>query len=630
MAMRLKALFKVCLILFAISLSTSPGAMVGASLSHVSEAKLIDEGEIRIGGSKTFSYPLNKLYTYNVYLTWANGQMDVDRTDYDLYVYDPSGGQVIHQTQASGLPEHLTTGGEPYYQPNRTGDYKFKVVNDVAFSNGMQAAALMVIECVETDVRYRDRLYMRGLDSRGRQGYYTTWGYAFKTRASYFEIQLKVPDTLDMYEGRLFLMAEPAAGVGELISEAPIPPYPLLSGGRSGVYGGYNLDPKGYRGNAFVSFEHAGRDMAITFNASSTNEKLYYLALIAEYGCGYVDFIIKTDFNPPRLQAVDPFTESVAGRTTRISVSAVDEEAGVDRVSLNYTADGWETSREIGRTRSEGDVYSVSIPAQRPGTRIDWMFKAVDVSGNDATMESSFRVKGVGGIECEASDAVIEGGEEITINGYILPELEREEVQLRYQVDDLEVSRTVTTDGHGAFSDRYTPNAAGEWLVSAYWSGGEAYFNASSTARFRVESLPSTLSIYAEKEEIKMGESITISGELTPRVGDALIDLFYTDPEGRLVPQKVSTSPSGRFYATYTPDSSGSWSVQATWSGERFYEQAVSNSVAFRVKTGLQIGLFTGIALIGALAAVVTAVFLIRRRRRAAELVEEEEYIQFT
>lgn len=619
-----KALLFYSMLFLIYSLSYPPQiptrALPGSENSGVKHVKPIKIGEnvIPRGSSKTYSFELNRSLTYHVYMTgpWVEEVSEEEKTDYDIYVYNPFGVLETLHTEAAGLPEHLgTTVEDPYFQPKYTGNYDFKIVNDPKESEGAQNATLMVIEHIETDRWYRNKLYMRGKDPEDKPTYFTTWAYEFVTSKPYIEILIEVPTTLDMYEARLFFMANPSAGVGYTLSGAPIPPYKTLYNETLGDYGGYNLDSSAsaYRGNAFASCEYPGQFMNVTFYARSDDEKLYHLVFIAETGEGHVNFIIKTDFTPPEINEVDPINETIAGEEATISLSATDEESGLDTLYLFYTVDGWETSKKIEMPPTGQDIYVARIPGHHPGVDVEWRVEAFDMAGNTATLESSFRFRGLRYISCEASPTVFEGGSPVAVSGEVNPPSEGEEINLQYYLGDIKVSRIVTTNASGGFTDAYTPEAAGEWLVLANWSGGESYFNASSSSNFRVERSFSHLSIQVEDDEISKGESISISGELIPPQGDTSITLTYTDPDGISLSQLVTTYSSGEFYATYTPDKGGVWSVQASWDGGQLFEPSKSNNLTFKVKAKFNL-LTIGILIAGVISAVVTVIILIRRR----------------
>ena len=61
----------------------------------------------------------------------------------------------------------------------------------------------MIIENLQCDQWYTS--YVEGTNG-GDANFYTNWAYEFETNASHVQLYVKVPDTLDMYEARLYLM----------------------------------------------------------------------------------------------------------------------------------------------------------------------------------------------------------------------------------------------------------------------------------------------------------------------------------------------------------------------------------------------------------------------------------------
>ena len=109
----------------------------------------INMSEIEIGEDKTFVYPLEegKMYRVYCYGDWIDFATETNKTDYDIFVYDPSGQLESYHTEAAGLPEHLgTTVDHPFFVPEKTGDYSFQIKKDARESNGAKAATLTIIE----------------------------------------------------------------------------------------------------------------------------------------------------------------------------------------------------------------------------------------------------------------------------------------------------------------------------------------------------------------------------------------------------------------------------------------------------------------------------------------------------
>ena len=95
----------------------------------------------------------------------------------------------------------------------------------------------------------------------------------------------------------------------------------------------------------------------------------------------------------------------------------------------------------------------------------------------------------------------------------------------------------------------------------------------------RSSSLTSSIS----KHEVNEGEGITVSGSLTPHLPDLAVTITYQDPNGRGYNRTVTTDSNGNYTHTYVPDSCGTWSLTASWSGDSEYEGVTTSSQVFTV-----------------------------------------------
>lgn len=604
---------------------------------HVNPKK-IEEGDIPLGDSKSFSYALNNRLTYHVYIIgpWIENDGVINRTDYDIHVYNPYSTTISEawHTEAAALPEHLgTTINDPFFQSKYTGNYTFTILNDESESNGAQEATLMVIEHLETNKVYKDKLYIQGKTSLGKPTYFTTWAYEFNTSEQIIEIIAEVPDTLDIYEMRLFLMADPSAGVGSFLSGAPIPPTRYLYGEYNESYGenlesygGYNLDSKGYRGNTFSSGEYKGQDMRITFNSSSTSEKLYHLVFIGEKGSGFVNFAIKTDRIPPVLTVLDQFNEAAADEKTLIHVSATDDDSGIEDIICNYTTDGWETSKQVTLRNYGNNTYEARIPSQAPGTSVIWTIEAYDNAWNTAMVNGSYKSLGSSMISCTPNPSTSAKDETVTITGQITPHNSNEKITLQYILGDITIEKTVRTDALGEFVDEFKPGAGGTWQVWAKWIEGENVFDAIYSTSFEVEKTSTQLFIQIDENEVKEGGSVVISGKITPPLGGTSIILIYTDPDGSISTIEATTNSGGTFTSSFEPNKVGIWQVKASWSGDPFHYPMESNTQTITASAKFSINLLM-MGAITLLIIITVIVVIYIRRRKTTETEEDDDYI---
>jgi len=94
---------------------------------------------------------------------------------------------------------------------------------------------------------------------------------------------------------------------------------------------------------------------------------------------------------------------------------------------------------------------------------------------------------------------------------------------------------------------------------------------------------PTLISISLLATTINIGESVTVSGSISPAISGANVHLTYRKAAEADVERTVTTAPDGSFSDTYTPDTAGSWSVTASWEGDGEFEGSTSSAIHFTV-----------------------------------------------
>jgi len=599
----------------------------------------IDASQIAIGSDWTYVYPLEAGSAYRVYCygDWIDYSSEVNKTDYDIFVYGPSGELESYHTEATGLPEHLgTTVDHPFFIPKQTGDYSFCVKNDARESSGAEAATFMLIEHVETGRWYQR--YMEGkVDDEPVEE--TSWAYEFNTTSSRVEVWVEVPDTLDMYEARLYIMTNPSEDENNTLNGVPLAWEPGLYGNTSEIYGGYNLDSDGLRYNeAMASCEYPGEDMMVNFTAPVEGKLLYHLAFIAEHGEGTINFMVKTDFDAPELTLLDPVEKVNPNNQTSI-IAHIEEQFNLETVTLNYTKDYWATSTAVEMIASQNQTYTGTIPGQPAGTTVNYTVLAHDTSGNIAEVLGSYEVKNSANITLDLSNSTIYYGENITVTGST--PVSGTNVTLTYAMlnssalntttsdyaaandtisnhtsNDTVVSRLVSTDSSGNFIDEYSLNQTGTWIVWASWNGSETYFAASSDYRnFTVKKVLMSITCNITSKSVTIGDNITVTGQVYPTVENLTVTVVFTSANAT-IKQTAYTDSNGTYLVSWKPDSMGLWQVHAYIAENVSRSGAYSNSTSFMVNdTFLNQYLFIIIGGVGGVAGVSVVVFIIRRRR---------------
>jgi hypothetical protein len=94
---------------------------------------------------------------------------------------------------------------------------------------------------------------------------------------------------------------------------------------------------------------------------------------------------------------------------------------------------------------------------------------------------------------------------------------------------------------------------------------------------------PSSISCSTNSISITIGQTITVSGTLTPARSGTAITLTYTRPDGTPITRTVTTTTGGSFSDVLTPDQGGSWKVKAGWAGDAGYVGSESAFTTFNV-----------------------------------------------
>ena len=574
----------------------------------------INASQIPIGTNWTYVYTLNKNSSYHVYCygEWVDYDPASAKTDYDIFVYDPFGELESYHTEAAGLPEHLgTTVDQPFFTPKHTGNYSFLIKNDPRESQEAKEATFMLIEHVNCN-KWHQR-YMEGkVNDKPVEN--TSWAYDFNTTSKHVEVWIEVPGTLDMYEARLYIMANPSEDMGDLLNNMPLAWEPGLYGDISELYGGFNLDSEGFRHTqAIASCEFPGEDMLINYTYPYEGNVLYHLVLIAEHGNGVLNFMVKTDFEAPKLSIQDPIEAAYSNNQTVIT-AYVDEHSGLKKVLLNYTGDDWATSTAIEMAASQNQTYVGTIPGQPAGITVKYRVLAFDNAGNSVEVQGVYVVKNPTNVTLALSKSVIHYGENITVTGSISHG--EATVPLNYTCDDIVTPRLLSTNSSGFFTDVYFPNKTGSWAVTVGWEGNETCFGASGIYRnFTVEKTTMSITCNVTEESITIGENITVTGSVYPIVENLNVTLVFTTSNAT-IEQYAYTNSNGTFTASFKPNLIGSWRVQTKLDGDDLRCEAYSELKPFRVNDTWinHYGIYIMAAVVAVVAVLVIG-FFVRRRR---------------
>lgn len=439
----------------------------------------INASQIPIGSNWTLVYNLQANTTYHAYYygKWINNGSE-PKTDYDIYVYNPQGELESAHTEAAGLPEHLGDNvSYPFFTPKYSGNYSFVVRNDPRESQNTEAATFMLIPHVETDGWYSQFIQGKINDQPVQN---TSWAVEFLTTSKKINVKIQVPDTLDMYEARLYLMANPSQSKGIRLNNVSLAWEPGLYGNRTGNFGGYNLDSKQYRGLAYASCEYPGQDMFINYTSPYEGESLYHLVFIGEKGEGNIDFVVQTNFQGPNIEIANApqkiFPEQQVNMTFRVN-----GKTELKQVLAQYTKDNWNTTETASLTSNQTRTYTSAIPSQSAGTKIQYNITATDVVNNTARYTNSYVVKYATLTNCTLKTKTWGLGRNITISGSISPAAGNLSVLVTFTPHNGSiVQKHVLTLANGTFFASFSPNATGKWTVQATCLEDDSHFGSVS------------------------------------------------------------------------------------------------------------------------------------------------------
>jgi len=572
------------------------------------EPQEIKEGDIpyRPYGNvvpKEYRCYLEAGHKYHVFLVgdWVTNNTE-QATDYDIEVRDPSNVVVSINTESAGLPEQVANDEKhQYFIPAKSGDYRFIIYNDPKDSavNKQDAAVFMIIEHIEMNTRYSTVL--KGKPSVGAEypsGYKV--GYEFNTTEPEFLLYIDVPDPepskgitgLDMYEARVFPMANLYRDIGYNIQGVGVPLGEFLTGEglENETYGKYNTSIPGFSfPDMKVSCEAAGVDMrklikmepsnATASNSTEPQNIFYYLVMLAEYYEGEIEFYVKTDYRPVNITLIDPPTKGYTNET--VLIKAVPESAApVDTMWMEYTTDSWKTSSRVDLVEKP-DYWLAVLPGFKLHDKVEYIIHAEDEIDNKGVYEGSFEVMNKVDIDFGLSSNVIQGGQSVEITGAATkPSID---IEINIEHEGETKTYVVQTDGEGSFHYEYVPSEIGEYDVTLSYAGDEDYHSAVSREKsFRVDKRKLTLEASIVNEEVKAGRPMTVSGTVSPPVEGLIVEVLFVSPDSSFT-ESVKTRRDGQFSFSITPETTGTWEMLPTLVVSELYDTSQGELTTFEV-----------------------------------------------
>jgi eukaryotic-like serine/threonine-protein kinase len=153
----------------------------------------------------------------------------------------------------------------------------------------------------------------------------------------------------------------------------------------------------------------------------------------------------------------------------------------------------------------------------------------------------------------------------------------------------------VASDTRVLFVFNATDGAKLSWFEadSNFWSSptiyeGRVYVGNQDWSVYCLADYPtltSTLTLALSSSDVYANDAVTGWGQLMPALSNTTVTILLAKPDGATSVMSVKTSSAGNFSFSFTPQSTGSWNVQALWlSDKSFYKSATSTAVALSVQ----------------------------------------------
>ena len=240
-------------------------------------------------------------------------------------------------------------------------------------------------------------------------------------------------------------------------------------------------------------------------------------------------------------------------------------------VSIYYSYEGgsWKLLKSVVATAGS---YSYEWTPEKAGVyklKASWAGtdKYFGATSSEVTLTVSTKRRSF--LEITIVPEVILLDQQVTVTGVLTPPLADITITLTYiRPDGTIITRTVTTNATGGFTDVFTPDAHGIWKVYASWPGNVDYLPATSlTLSFEVRAT-SLLEITVHPEEVLVGDTVVIVCKLTPPLENMPVTIEYRlkDKPWEVL-ARVLTDELGQAVYMWKPEVLGEYHFRASWPG---------------------------------------------------------------
>lgn len=133
---------------------------------------------------------------------------------------------------------------------------------------------------------------------------------------------------------------------------------------------------------------------------------------------------------------------------------------------------------------------------------------------------------------------------------------------------------TLTTNEQGRATYTYqTSQRAFNVIVKATYDGNDNYANSSDTKKFNIVKFTTSITITDPMFVVTRGDNVTINGTLFDKNSNAIpnTELIMTV---KRVNYTIQTDDEGKYSYTFTPYSTGTWTIKVTFNGNDQYYQS--------------------------------------------------------
>jgi hypothetical protein len=270
----------------------------------------------------------------------------------------------------------------------------------------------------------------------------------------------------------------------------------------------------------------------------------------------------------------------------------------------------------IGKVSPTRIFVEIILNAKAPnGTLFNWTVQT-DAAGNyrtsfspDKTGNWSFWSKWLGDFDTLGSESVpvtlkvtstgssinlqtsvpmLTIGNTITLFGQITPAVGSSLVTLTFVRQDNSITQLQTmSNANGSFSQTFTPDQAGIWLVQASWPGDINYGGATSPqTSFTVEKLASAITLFPTPPIPKKGDLVRLEGVINPAINEAPVILLTSIDEGKTWTEIASpkTEINGEYSFSWRAEGLGIVCFKTEWSGDENRSTCVSDILYLSVQ----------------------------------------------